>query len=137
MARHERCSDTGQQFNTRVARGHMSYHAGMAAEQIVARAYRAAGYRLVAERWRGRRGEIDLIFSTAIGIVMVEVKTSKSLASAAAHLTPAQVQRLCATADEYLATISDGALTDVRFDVALVDQTGAVEFLENAFEGYV
>ncbi|WP_299208367.1 YraN family protein [uncultured Tateyamaria sp.] len=137
MARHERCFDKGQPVDTRVARGHMSYHAGMAAEQIVARAYIAAGYRLVAERWRGRRGEIDLIFSTAIGIVMVEVKTSKFFASAAAHLTPAQVKRLCATADEYLATLSDGSLTDVRFDVALVDQTGAVEFLENAFAGYV
>ncbi|WP_229801246.1 YraN family protein [Tateyamaria omphalii] len=115
----------------------MSYHAGMAAEQIVARAYIAAGYKLVAERWRGRCGEVDLIFSTAMGIVMVEVKTSKSLAAAAAHLTPTQVKRLCATADEYLATLSDGAMTDVRFDVALVDQTGAAEFLENAFAGYV
>ncbi|GGX42265.1 UPF0102 protein [Tateyamaria omphalii] len=137
MARHERCFDTGQPLDTRVARGHMSYHAGMAAEQIVARAYIAAGYKLVAERWRGRCGEVDLIFSTAMGIVMVEVKTSKSLAAAAAHLTPTQVKRLCATADEYLATLSDGAMTDVRFDVALVDQTGAAEFLENAFAGYV
>ncbi|WP_299547551.1 YraN family protein [uncultured Tateyamaria sp.] len=137
MARHERSFGAAQPVDARVARGHMSYHAGMAAEQVVARAYIAAGYKLVADRWRGQRGEIDLIFSTVIGLVMVEVKTSKSFASAAAHVTPAQVKRLCATADEYLATLSDGSLTELRFDVALVDQAGAVDILENAFSGYV
>lgn len=137
MARHEQRFDPGQPIDARVVRGHVSYHAGMAAEQIVARAYIAAGYRLVAERWRGRRGEIDLIFSTAIGIVMVEVKASKSFATAATHVTPAQVKRLFATAEEYLTTLVDGSLIDVRFDVALVDQNGALDILENAFAGYV
>ncbi|KIC50222.1 hypothetical protein RA29_10825 [Tateyamaria sp. ANG-S1] len=115
----------------------MSYLAGLAAEEIVVRAYRAAGYKLVAERWRGRRGEIDLVFSTAVGVVMVEVKASKSFDAAAAHLTPAQVSRLYATADEYLGTLPNGSLTDVRFDVALVDQSGGLNIFENAFAGCI
>ncbi|WP_299609318.1 YraN family protein [uncultured Tateyamaria sp.] len=137
MARHERSFETAQPVDSRSARGRVSYLAGMAAEEIVERAYRNAGYVLAAERWRGRRGEIDLIFSTIKGVVMVEVKASKTFASAAAHVTPAQVKRLYATADEYLATLPDGALTDVRFDVALVDQTGMLDIHENAFAAYV
>ncbi|WP_147107100.1 YraN family protein [Tateyamaria sp. syn59] len=137
MARHERFFDPAQPVDARIARGRMAYHAGLAAEEIVARAYRAAGYTLVAERWRGRRGEIDLVFSTALGIVMVEVKASKTLAGAADHLTPAQIARLYRTADEYLGTLPNGSLTDVRFDVALVDQSGRLNILENAFAGYM
>lgn len=133
MARHERFFEATQPVHSRTMRGRTSYFAGMAAEDSVARAYVAAGYELVAERWRGRRGEIDLIFSTIKGVVMVEVKASKSFAAAAAHVTPAQVKRLYATAEEYLATLPDGALTDVRFDIALVDQTGALDILENVF----
>lgn len=137
MARHERYFEAAQPADARVQRGRTAYHAGMAAEDCVARAYIAAGYRLVAERWRGRRGEIDLIFSTIKGVVMVEVKASKSFSSAAAHISPSQVKRLYATAEEYLATLPSGNLTDVRFDVALVDQTGALDIHENAFAAYV
>lgn len=133
MARHERYFDAAQPVSARAARGRTSFHTGLAAEDAVARAYIAAGYKLVAERWRGRRGEIDLVFSTAVGIVMVEVKASKTFARAAGHLTRAQIARLYATADEYLATLPTGGLTEVRFDVALVDQTGALNILENAF----
>ncbi|MBY5934846.1 YraN family protein [Tateyamaria omphalii] len=137
MARHERCFDHAHPVAARAARGRMAYLAGLAAEEIVVRAYLAAGYELLAERWRGRRGEIDLVFSTCLGVVMVEVKASKSFESAAAHLTPAQVSRLYATADEYLATLPNGSLTDVRFDVALVDQAGGLNILENAFAGCI
>lgn len=136
MARHERFFGADQPVATRAARGRTSYLAGMAAEDIVARAYANAGYTLVAERWQGRRGEIDLIFSTILGVVMVEVKASKDFAAAASHVTPSQIKRLYATADEYLGTLVDGSLTDVRFDVALVDRTGRLNILENAFAAY-
>ena len=137
MARHERYFDQARPVDARIARGRTAYLAGLAAEDIVARAYHAAGYRLVAERWRGRRGEIDLVFSTSAGIVMVEVKASKTLAAAAAHLTSAQVSRLYATAEEYLAGLPNGSLTDIRFDVELVDQSGQLSILENAFAGHM
>ena len=133
MARHDRVFDQSQPVAQRAARGKMSYLAGLAAEDIVARAYQKAGYTLVAERWRGRRGEIDLIFSTAVGIVMVEVKASRDFAAALGHLTPAKVARLYATADEYMAQLPNGTLIDVRFDVALVDGSGHLDIHENLF----
>jgi len=39
----------------------VGYHAGLAAEEIVAADYARRGLRLERRRWRGKRGEIDLI----------------------------------------------------------------------------
>ena len=121
----------------RQARGRMSYLAGLAAEDRVAEDYRARGYVLLEMRWRGRRGEIDLIFADGDGVVMVEVKKSSSFEAAMSHITPAQVTRLFATAEEYVGTRPLGSLTDIRFDVALLDQHGQVSVLENAFCGWI
>lgn len=133
MARHERHFERADPVPARATRGQVSYLAGMAAEDAVQRAYVAAGYTPIATRWRGRRGEIDLIFATCRGVVMVEVKASKDFGRAASHISAAQVQRLYTTAEEFLETQPKGNLTDIRFDVALVDQTGALRIFENAF----
>jgi len=117
----------------RADRGRMSYLAGLAAENAVAAHYVSNGYALRAERWRGQRGEIDLIFADNTGVVFVEVKKSKSMEAALAHVTAAQVRRLFATSEEYVGTLDTCSLTEVRFDVALVDATGAVHVMENAF----
>lgn len=111
----------------------MSYHAGLAAEDLIARDYRRRGHQIVAQRWRGRRGEIDLIVRDDNSIVFVEVKQSRDFDSALSHVRPAQARRLYAAGEEFLATQPDGSLTDVRFDVALVNGSGAVQILENAF----
>lgn len=117
-------------------KGRMSYFAGLAAEGSVAADYRARGYVLLETRWRGKRGEIDLIFGDGDAVVMVEVKKSRSFDTAMSHITPAQVRRLFATAEEYVETRPLGNLTDMRFDVALMDQHGQVSVLENAFCGW-
>lgn len=121
----------------RESRGRMSYLAGLAAEDSVASDYRARGYVLLEMRWRGKRGEIDLIFADGSGVVMVEVKKSRSFEAALSHITPAQVRRLFATAEEYVGTRPLGNLTDIRFDVALADQHGQVSVMENAFSGWI
>lgn len=118
-------------------RGRMSYLAGLAAEDAVAAEYRARGYTLLEVRWRGKRGEIDLIFADGPGVVMVEVKKSRSFDEALSHITPAQVRRLFATAEDYVGTRPLGNLTDIRFDVALMDQHAQVSVLENAFGGWI
>ena len=43
------------------------------------------------------------------------------------------MKRLYASAEEYLGQMPDGSLTDVRFDVALVNGRGEVRIIENAF----
>ncbi len=113
--------------------GTMSYHAGLCAEDIVADAYRRAGFEPKARRWRGPGGEIDLIFEKLGALVFVEVKKSRDFASAAAQLTERQMQRIYTSASGFLATMPLGQNTESRFDAALVDATGRVEILENAF----
>ncbi len=106
--------------------------AGLAAEESVLRRYTAAGYALLARRFRGLRGEIDLVLGRSGEVVFVEVKKSRSFDSALARLGAAQIGRIFDTAAEFLGTQPLGQLTDRRFDVALVDASGEIQVMENA-----
>ncbi len=112
--------------------GQTGFHAGLAAEDIVARDYAHRGHSLVSRRWRGLAGEIDLVMQDGAGIIFVEVKKSGSFARAVARLSQRQISRLQRAAEEFLDTQPLGALTDVRFDVALVNGQGEIEVIENA-----
>jgi putative endonuclease len=113
--------------------GSVGYYAGLAAEEIVANDYRCRRHEVAAQRWRGAGGEIDLILRNGDDVIFVEVKKSKTFARAASRLGRRQMDRLCASASEFLAGEPRGQLTDVRFDLALVDEYGAVKVIENAF----
>lgn len=113
--------------------GAVSYHAGLAAEEAVAQRYVAAGRTVAARRWRGKAGEIDIIMRQGRVVVFVEVKQSRTHAEAALHLTPRQFARIALAAEEFVGDEPDGSLTEMRFDVALVDGQGVIEILENAY----
>ena len=113
--------------------GTRSYHAGLAAEDQVAQLYDRSGRAVCARRWRGSAGEIDLIARDGAEVIFIEVKQSKTHALAAEHLTRRQMARIYSAASEFLAGEPAGQLTDVRFDVALVDAVGRIEVLENAY----
>lgn len=115
--------------------GLVSYRAGLAAEEAVARHYSDAGRILAATRWRGTSGEIDLVMREGAGLVFVEVKKAATHAEAALRVTSRQMARIYATASEFLAGEPAGQNTESRFDVALVDSFGRIEVLENAFAG--
>lgn len=119
----------------RSARGLVNYHAGHAAEGAVARHYEDRGIAICARNWRGITGEIDLIGRQGDEIIFVEVKQSRTHDLAASHISQAQIGRIFATVDEFLAGEPKGLLTDVRIDLALVDGQGRIEVLENAFAG--
>jgi len=116
----------------RVAAGRVAHHGGLAAERQVLRHYLRAGLSIVAERWRGRGGEIDLIARDASGYVFVEVKSGRDLSTAAGRLSLRQVRRLAAAAEEFLGTVAGGLANPLRFDLALVDRHGRVDIVENA-----
>ncbi|WP_299418836.1 YraN family protein [uncultured Shimia sp.] len=112
--------------------GRSNYLAGQAAEDVVLRHYEARGLTLAKTRWRGKAGEVDLILRDGEELVFVEVKHSRSFDGAAARLLPKQVQRLMKAAEEFAGGEPKGLLTEMRFDVALVNGQGEVHILENA-----
>ncbi|NJM84612.1 MAG: hypothetical protein HC844_21230 [Tabrizicola sp.] len=112
--------------------GMRSYRAGLAAEEQVERHYARAGLQICARRWRGSRGEIDLVARNGAEVIFIEVKSSRSHDLAALHLTPAQMRRICGTATEFLAGEPNGQLTAMRIDLVLVDASGRIEVIENA-----
>lgn len=116
-------------------RGALAHQAGRLAEAQVARHYAGRGLSLLATRWRGQGGEIDLILADGAGVVFVEVKRARDLEAAALRLGPRQIARLQAAAEEFLGTRPAGLATPARFDLALVDGQGRVRVIENALAG--
>ncbi|MEC9197512.1 MAG: YraN family protein [Pseudomonadota bacterium] len=112
--------------------GRMRYEAGLAAENVVAGQYRNQGYDILARRWRGRAGEIDIVAKRDDGLVFIEVKASKTHDQAAQALGYRQQRRLLSAAEEFAGTQPDGLLSQMRVDVALMDRSGQVSILENA-----
>ncbi len=117
----------------KIHRGAMSFHAGLAAEGSVARDYERRGFTIADQRWRGKGGEIDLIVQDGDALIFIEVKQSRSFERAACSLSEAQRRRIYNSAAEYLGTQPRGSLTEVRFDVALVNGQGETQIIENAF----
>jgi putative endonuclease len=115
--------------------GARSYHAGLAAEELVASHYARRGHATAMRRWRGPGGEIDLIARNGEGVIFVEVKHASSHAQAAERLSRRQMDRIHASASAYLGRLPKGELTEARFDVALVDGVGRIEIIENVI-GY-
>lgn len=122
-------------LQSRRSRGQTNYLAGHAAEDAVARHYEDRGISICAKNWRGLTGEVDLIGRDGDVVVFIEVKQSKSHDLAASHVSDAQVRRIFATVDEFVAGEPKGLLTDVRIDLALVDGQGRIAVVENAFAG--
>lgn len=115
--------------------GRTSWLAGQAAEAQVQRLYEESGRPIAARRWRGPGGEIDLIARDGTALIFIEVKASRSHATAAERLSRRQIDRICASAQAFVAGEPRGLDTEMRFDVALVDGTGRIEIVENAFGG--
>jgi putative endonuclease len=109
-----------------------NYQAGLAAEESALRHYAQAGYALLARRWRGIQGELDLVVQRGSDVVFVEVKKSRNFDQAVAHLGAAQSARIWQTAEQFLGTQPLGLNTPARVDVALVNAMGQVRVIENA-----
>ncbi|MGR3514081.1 MAG: YraN family protein [Paracoccaceae bacterium] len=110
--------------------GQTAYFDGVAAEDSVCRDYLARGYSLIAQRWRGRCGEIDLIFKGRFEYVFVEVKKAKTLDLAATRLSDRQLWRIARSAEDYLANTLKDPFAMMRLDLAMADQQGDLRILE-------
>jgi putative endonuclease len=103
-------------------------------EAQVARWYRAQGYEVLAQNWRSREGELDVVASRGGVIVFCEVKSRSGdrFGLPAEAVTRGKQARLRRAAGQWLAA-AEGSWPEVRFDVASVVRGQVVEVLEAAF----
>jgi putative endonuclease len=93
---------------------------GRRAETLAAWWLRLKGYRILANRYKGLGGEIDLIARRGGTIVFVEVKARSTLEEALNAVTPAQRERIAASAAGFLAAHPAHGNCDARFDVIAI-----------------
>ena len=109
---------------------------GAQAELWAAGYLRQQGLTQVAQNYRGRFGEIDLIMQEGSTLVFVEVRMRRNanFGGAAASIDHHKQQRLIRTAQQYLAGLA--RTPPCRFDVVLMDDAAGrnVQWLKNAFD---
>lgn len=109
---------------------------GKLAEQWAAQYLQQQGLQPVAQNYRSRFGEIDLIMQDGRTLVFIEVRLRRSadFGGAAASIDGHKQQRIIRTAQQYLASLAH--TPPCRFDVVLMDdaQGKQAQWLRNAFE---
>lgn len=109
---------------------------GVEAERWAAAYLQRQGLRLVAQNYRSRYGELDLIMQDGDTLVFVEVRQRGSAAfgGASASIDRHKQQRLIRTAQHYLSGLA--RTPPCRFDAVLMDDAGGhnAQWLRNAFE---
>jgi putative endonuclease len=106
---------------------------GAQAEQRAAHYLQQQGLKLIAQNYRGRFGEIDLILQDGAALVFVEVRLRRNddFGGAAASIDTRKQQRIIRTAQQYLADLAH--IPACRFDVVLMNNHG-MQWLKNAFD---
>jgi putative endonuclease len=122
-----------EQKQGRADRGRQAQRRGVAAETAACVALARDGWTVLAQRLRTAAGEVDLVAEKAGLLALVEVKARPGLADAAFALGAVQRARLLTAAEIILAEHPDWGSAGVRFDVVLVDGTGRVRRIADAF----
>ncbi len=106
---------------------------GAQAEQRAAQYLQRQGLKPVAQNYRSRFGEIDLVMQDGATLVFIEVRLRRnaSFGGAAASIDAHKQRRIIRTAQQYLAGLAQ--TPPCRFDAVLIDGDG-VRWLRNAFE---
>lgn len=87
-------------------------------EDMAAHALRERGYTILERNWRCRSGEIDIIAVDGDCIVIVEVKTRRTVqfGHPLESVTPRKCARLRVLAGEWCKTTARSGITGVRID---------------------
>jgi putative endonuclease len=108
---------------------------GRFAEVVALWYLRAKGYRLLAQRFKAKSGEIDLIMRRGDMTVFVEVKARATVDLAVIAVSERQRHRLAAGARAWMSRDAKAAQGFSRFDIVAVPSYLWPTHIENAFEG--
>lgn len=108
---------------------------GQAAEALALQFLQQRGLKLIAQNYRCRFGEIDLVMRDGATVVFTEVRlrTSNAFGGAAASVTAQKQRKIVLAARHYLSELKHAPTC--RFDVTLLDDMNVdrVEWIKNAF----
>jgi len=109
---------------------------GAQAELWAAQHLQTHGLKPIAQNYRSRYGEIDLIMQDGPSLVFIEVRLRRNhkFGGAAASIDRRKQKRIIRTAQQYLAGLKQ--IPPCRFDVVLMDDMHGhnVQWLRNAFD---
>lgn len=108
---------------------------GRQGERLAAWWLRLHGWRIVGERVRTRRGEVDLIARRGRILAFIEVKTRGNAAALALAIDEYRLRRVAAAAEGLIARYGAGA-EEIRIDVMLVRPWRIPVHLKNVWHGW-
>ena len=111
----------------------IAYVRGIDAETAACLALIHHGWTVLARRLRTEAGEIDIVAAKPDLLAIIEAKARRTLAEAALALSARQRARLIAAAEIALAEHPEWARDGMRFDLVVVDATGAIRRIADAF----
>jgi putative endonuclease len=106
---------------------------GHFAESWAAWHLRLKGYRIIAMRWRAKRGEIDVIARRGDLIVFVEVKARQREADALSAISVSKREKLARAARQWMSTHAQPDHS-YRIDAVLIRPFRWPRHIENLFE---
>lgn len=115
-------------------------HAGQAAERHALEYLQGQGLSLLAQNWRCKGGELDLVMLDSDTVVFVEVRyrLHANFGGALGSIDGRKQDRLVLAAESFLHKETRWANHPCRFDVIAVQGRGhsgqALQWLKNAFE---
>lgn len=122
-------------MSDRSHKGRAAHRRGLGAEAAAQSALERDGWTILARRLRTPAGEVDLVAEKDGLLAVVEVKGRPRLADAASALSARQQARLIAATDIILSEHPEWGTLGVRFDLMVVDGTGVVRRIADAFRG--
>lgn len=104
---------------------------GYLAEEKTVSHFLNLGFELIAQRFKTKHGEIDIVMKKAQTLLFIEVKARNN-----AHfqdcISPKQVRRNLAAAHTFLSNFEEFADYELRYDVVLVGKNAEIlEVIEN------
>lgn len=121
---------TGRRDRRRAA-----FRLGLRAEWVAAQWLRLKGFRILDQRFRTGRGEIDLVARRGATVAFVEVKARSSRGKALESVGPQTRRRIIDAANIWISRNPNYTNYVFRFDIMIIVPFRLPEHLQNAFEG--
>jgi putative endonuclease len=110
-----------------------SYIVGVEAESSARRLLENKNYQILAQRYKTKAGEIDLVAKRGDHLAFVEVKSRRTHDEAAYSIAPRQQARIALAAEVFLGEHGELSQCSASFDVVLVSRAQGCSHVEQAF----